>query len=166
MKKLIFFLLVVGITSAANARMVLELAHGDADTLDIVAAVGFSNGDDIYFAVVGDTSEVIISGGTVGTVAPPDTIIRDDPQAYGFCAPPLDGIWGFIGGVVAAPLPAGVIIEEINWSLVGGATYAEVYLIVTPDFATFDTLDTITVPEPMTVVLLGLGGLLALLRRR
>jgi hypothetical protein len=173
MKKLMFLILVVGIASSANARMVLELQMGDADTVDIVATAGYLTGDDIYFFVFGDTSLVTVSGGTVGVKepigpVPKDTEIYDDPIMVPQPPPSpfSDGVWGLIGAIAGGDCPPGVIIEEIEWSLVGGATEAEISLFNTTDFVTFNTLSTITVPEPMTIALLGLGGLFVLRRRK
>jgi hypothetical protein len=166
MKKLIFLILVVGIASTANA-MTLDLVMGDADTVDIDCTDGYIVGDDTYWALVGDTSEITFSGGSVVTgVAPADTaVFGDDAQANGLCSAPLDGVWGFIGDIAGNPTGPGTYIDEIDWVLVSGVTHAEVYLIGIQDLEPF-TLDTITVPEPMTLALLGLGGLLVLRRRR
>jgi hypothetical protein len=170
MKKLMFLMLVLGVASAADARMVLELQHGDADTVDIVATAGYLTGDDIYVAVIGDTSDVIISGGTLGVLdpgpVPQDSQWWGDARIAGMCIYPYDGMWGFIGAVAGGDLPPGVIIEEIDWTLVGGATSADIDLIGTADFMNFNTLSTITIPEPMTIALLGLGGLMLLRRRK
>jgi hypothetical protein len=82
------------------------------------------------------------------------------------CQAPYDGVWGLIGAIAGGDCPPGVIIEEINWSLVGGATESVISLVGTVDFANFNEFSTITVPEPITVALLGLGGLMLLRRRR
>ncbi|NIP33056.1 MAG: hypothetical protein GWN67_25490, partial [Phycisphaerae bacterium] len=50
MKKLLVLMLVLSVASVANARMVLELQNGDADTVDVYATAGYFTGDDIYFA--------------------------------------------------------------------------------------------------------------------
>jgi hypothetical protein len=166
MKKLVFLILVVGIASAANA-MTLDLVHGDADTVDIDCIDGYIVGDDTYWALVGDTSEVILSGGTVGAGAPTDTgIYGYNAQANGFCLPPFDGVWGFIGDIAGNPTGPGTYIDEIEWTLVGGATGSWVSLVGTTDFLIFVMGPTLYVPEPVTIALLGLGGLLALRRRR
>jgi hypothetical protein len=166
MKKLIFLMLVVGIASAANA-MTLDLVHGDADTVDIVATNGYTVGDDIYWALVGNSSEVILSGGIVGAVAPADTgIYGYDAQANGMCATPLDGVWGFIGDIAGQSTGPGTYIDEIEWTLVGNTTYTWVSLITTVDWGFFVMGPSLLVPEPMTLALLGLGGLMLLRRRR
>jgi hypothetical protein len=176
MKKLIFFMLVGGTVSAANASMVLELAMGDADTVDVVATSAYTMGDDTYFFVGGYTSEVTVSGGTLGVLepigpVPMDSMIWGDVWVPELPPPPppdplMNGKWGFIGAIGPSNAGPGTYIDEIDWVLVSGVTHAEVYLIVTPDFVTFTTLDTITVPEPMTIALLGLGGLMLRRRRR
>jgi hypothetical protein len=140
--------------------------------LEIYATSAYTIGDDIYFYVVGDTLEVTITGGTVGVLepigpVPRDTYIDDRVWVEPPIPPPSNGIWGWIG-TTAPTTSAGVgtYILDINWSLVGGATSAEVSLLGTVDFLTFSELDVIEVPEPMTIALLGLGGLMLLRRRR
>jgi hypothetical protein len=174
-KKLIFFMLVVGIASAANA-MTLKLSMGDADTVDVDAISAYTMGDDTYFFVGGYTSEVTVSGGTIGIKepigpVPMDSMIWGDAWIPELPPPPppdplMNGKWGFIGAIGPSNAGTGTYVDEIDWVLVGGATYAEIYLIGTADFMTYTTLDTITVPEPMTIALLGLGGLMILRRRR
>jgi hypothetical protein len=166
MKKLIFLILVVGIASAANAMTLHLTTDLYAATLDIDCIDGYIVGDDIYWALVGDTSEITFSGGSVGAAAPAYTgIYGYDAQVQGFCSAPLDGVWGYIGDIPGTSTGPGTYIDEINWTLVG--TYVtNVYLIGTTDFRTYTTLYQLFVPEPMTLALLGLGGLFLLRRRR
>jgi hypothetical protein len=169
MKKLLVLMLALCVVSVADARMVLELKMGSADTVDVDASAGYLTGDDIYFAVIGDTSVVTISGGAfdAGAAVPVDSAIYGyNAQENGMCAPPQDGMWGYIGAIAGGDLGPGLMLDEINWTLVGGATSAILSLVATTDFGTFTTLDTITVPEPMTVALLGLGSLFLLRRRK
>ncbi|MBW8042465.1 MAG: PEP-CTERM sorting domain-containing protein [Planctomycetes bacterium] len=165
---LLSLMLVISMASSANAAMVLELRHGDGDTLEIYATSGYTIGDDIDFYVFGHTSEVMVSGGTVGVLepigpVPKDTEVYDDVPF----PPQWNGFWGWIG-TTAPTTSAGVgtYILNIDWSLVGGATEAEIRLCGAPDNINFYTLSTITVPEPATVLLLTLGSLLLTRRRR
>ncbi|NIP24773.1 MAG: PEP-CTERM sorting domain-containing protein [Phycisphaerae bacterium] len=163
---LLSLMLVVSMASAANAMMNLELRRGAGNTVDVYATSGYVVGDDIYFAVVGDTSEVAVSGGSVSVLAPEDTVIYgNDARASGICPPSMDGMWGFIGDVDGVPSTGiGTYIGGINWSMVGGATEAEIFLFGGP--FEFYLLDTITVPEPTTFLFLALGSLLLTRRRR
>nr|NIP27890.1 PEP-CTERM sorting domain-containing protein [Phycisphaerae bacterium]NIR63385.1 PEP-CTERM sorting domain-containing protein [candidate division Zixibacteria bacterium]NIW44332.1 PEP-CTERM sorting domain-containing protein [Gammaproteobacteria bacterium]NIP55484.1 PEP-CTERM sorting domain-containing protein [Phycisphaerae bacterium]NIS54194.1 PEP-CTERM sorting domain-containing protein [Phycisphaerae bacterium] len=141
-----------------------------ADTVDVYATAGYFTGDDIYFAVAGDTGAVTISGGAMGsdaTVVPVDSAIYGyDAQANGMVSAPDDGMWGYIGAIAGADLGPGTMIDEIAWTLVGGATNADIVLVATTDFMAFEVLDTINVPEPMTIALMGLGSLFLLRRRK
>ena len=169
MKKLLILLMVLGVASVANGRMVLELQMGSGDTVDVDATAGYFTGDDIYFAVIGDTSAVAITGGAfAGTAAVPadSAIYGYDAQANGMAAAPEDGMWGYIGAIAGGDLGPGLMLDEINWALVGGANGAWVNLVSTTDFIEFTTLDSIWVPEPMTIALLGLGGLFMMRRRK
>ncbi len=142
---------------------------GAGDTVDVDATAGYLTGDDIYFAVIGDTTEVTISGGAFAASAavPVDSAIYGwDAQANGMCAAPDDGMWGYIGAIAGADLGAGAMLEGIGWTLVGGASSSILELVSTTDFGTFTVLDTIEVPEPMTIALMGLGSLFLLRRRK
>jgi hypothetical protein len=166
MKKLLVLMLVFGVASVANA-MTLSLVDGDADTVDLLDSAGYVVGDDVYFAVVGDTSKVAISGGALTAIAPADSgIFGYDAQANGMCAAPLDGMWGSLASIAGTSTGPGVYVDEIAWTLVGGATNADISLITTVDFMTFETIGTINVPEPMTIALMGLGSLFLLRRRK
>lgn len=168
MKKIIFLMLVVGTASVANAMTLKITTDFHAATLDIVDTEGYTVGDDIYWALVGNSSKIIFSGGSVvAGVAPTDSgIYGYNAQSVGFCSAPYDGVWGFIGDIAGQATGPGTYIDEINWILVGGTTvYSDwLALIGTTDFAAFTILWEI--PEPMTLALLGLGGLMLLRQRR
>jgi hypothetical protein len=171
MKKLIFLILVLGTASAANAMTLHLTPDLDAETLDIVDTEGYTVGDDIYWALVGNPSYITFSGGTVDAVAPLDTeILGYDAQANGMCEAPYDGVWGFIGSIAGTSTGPGTYIDGIDYffHVQGGDEISWVRLIGTTDFIEFTELDAIMifVPEPMTLALLGLGGLMLLRRRR
>ncbi len=147
MKKLMALMLVISMSSFTNASMVLELQHGDADTVDVVAIEGYIDRDDVYFAVYGSTSVVAISGGSVTAAAPSDSeIFLSTAQSSGFVSAPYDGMWGYIGDLGGGGgTGTGTYIDEINWTLQGGATGAWIYLKTTRDFVTYDDLSEIWV---------------------
>jgi hypothetical protein len=167
MKKLFVLMLVLGVASAANA-MTLTLVNGDADTVDIDCLDGYVVGDDTYFALVGDTGKVAVSGGAVvAGVAPTDSAIYGyDAQLNGLSVAPEDGMWGFLGDIAGAAKGPGTYVDEVAWALVGGATSADLILYGTADFMNIVELARITIPEPMTMALLGLGSLFLLRRRK
>jgi hypothetical protein len=82
--------------------------------------------------------------------------------------PDPDGIWGFYAAF--SEIPAGTVLyDEIVFTClaVGDVT---LYLLDAPDgeqaSIIYDTVVVHQIPEPITIVLLGLGGLLALRRRK
>jgi hypothetical protein len=165
MKKLLVLMLVLGVASTASAMTLTLSADLAAGTVDVDDSTGYVVGDDLYFAVVGDTGAITVTGGALTGIAPGDSaIFGDDAQLNGMCAAPLDGMWGSLASIAGTATGPGTYVENIAWSLVGGA--ADITLIGTSDFMTFTVLDVINVPEPMTIALLGLGSLFLLRRRK
>jgi len=127
---------------------------------------GFAPGEDVYFALVCNPAGTISGGAVVKPPAPDATML--DP-GMGLVTPDGGlGIYGFIGSMTIpqTSAPAGTYINGIVFHCEGPAD-AIVHLYTTVDggsYALADTLLVHQIPEPATIALLCLGGLL--LRKR
>jgi hypothetical protein len=191
MKKLLALLLVLGLASMANAALVIKAyesdgttpygtdARGDGRTLEEsdyltlkLEAIDGDTGDYGGFALVADTSTGTISGGTCVIPPAPDASMHLGSASSNAVGMPSgwDGIVGTVGAYTAQPpYPDGVYFDEILFHCEGnGQCTVGLYDISTTwdiQDGLFDSIKINQVPEPMTLSLLGLGGL-ALLRRR
>jgi hypothetical protein len=189
MKKLMVLMLVLGMASVANAVLVLDISvNGDTDPrdsdiilcapsgeviLDIYCSSGYDAAnpeDDQYWALVTDLAYGSISNGnTYIPPAPSMSAILGTAGLLGIPVPAgYDGPAGAISGSPGETAPPGVYFDDFifHCEAVGDAT---IQLWTTPDGVTMTLQDTLIihqVPEPMTITLLGLGGLLMLRRRK
>lgn len=175
MKKLLVLALVLGMATMANAGLVLspmptEVLTGGTFTIDITSNAIISAGVGEYagFGLVVETSLASLAGGLVVNTTDPGVSLFDGVMA-GAGFPPPAGTEGVSGTVLAVngPIAANMLFQGITFTagqLVGLAT---VTLVGTQDYATLEVLGSAQVlitPEPMTMALLGLGGLF--IRRR
>jgi hypothetical protein len=175
MKKFLALLLILGLSTMANAALSLDVSGG-AGNIAIVSDTDFTSADNTNVFIVADAAVNgnTITGGALTAAAPPE---------------PPSGVFGDIGvgfpaaltsinallGLTDAQGVFGALAETTGTTAAG--TYMDslalspgnlpdtVYLVESFDFVSYALLDQVTIPEPMTLSLLGLGGL-ALLRRR
>jgi len=183
MRKLVILMLVVGMASVANADLRISV-QGDRDPVDsqyyldgsqtlkldiwTTTAYGMMTGD--YWALV-TGPKAKITGGDV-MIDPGDAVLYEDPSAKdGVVGLPNgeDGVWGGIA-IMNAPVDADTVIYDgIILHCSGGAGEQRILLYLTDLMGTNMVVDEVIihqVPEPMTVALLGLGGLFLLRRRK
>ena len=162
MKKMLILMLVLGMTSIASATLTL--------------------GPDIVLNNVGDTGAIQVlsdaDGGYGCWVGLPDlTIVAYDGDPTFTPAgnpngdslmPKYDALW--YGEIIVSSLDPGAPIladAHININLVGvaeGVTTVDLY--DTSGMVFLDSATITVLPEPMTIALLGLGGLFMLRRRK
>jgi hypothetical protein len=162
MKKLLILALVFGMTSAASAALSLggatEVVEGDTAIVTVISDntsnwMGYIEFDP---GVVGVSAVVALPG--AGT----DSYVIKDPLGW-------TGYYEIQAADMSEPFDSVVPGVQFN-IMVAGATAGDVYTIglMANDWATYlDSVQvTVVVPEPMTIALLGLGGLFMLRRRK
>ncbi len=183
MKKILVLTLVLAMASVAGATLQIsvdgvqepvesEIYVAPSETLvldiwtdaNIVPGTGEWNG----WALVCTVQDASISGG-VAVVQDAAIVIYDDAAGNGF--PGLDnenGVWGMLFLSEVSEIPAGgTIYDEIVFHCEWAPNDVVITLYGTDDWAQAIPLDSVVVhqiPEPTTIALLGLGGLL--LRRK
>ena len=185
MKKLLIFMLVLGMASLVNALPTslqisvdgveepidsdIWLLPTETIELDIwtTAEIYSEGGLEGYFVIAVDSGYGSLSG---GLLAAPWTETSNSMYGAGsgnsYLTPPEQGILGAIGTLLSEGNGmTGTIFDSIIFHCEApGDAYVNLYWT---DFSTLGLLDTVIIhqiPEPMTVLLLGLGGLF--LRRR
>jgi hypothetical protein len=178
MKKLVVLALVLSMAAMASAALtivgmqgVMDVSFGETLTLSIVsdATISAGVGEWAGWALVTETSMATISGG-VGIIPDPGFSIFDGVITGAGFTPP-DGMDGVSGTILAVngPVPAGTIFNNITFAPGTVSGFAHVMLVGTQDYQNLVVLDEgyvplNDIPEPITITLLGLGGLF--LRRR
>jgi hypothetical protein len=160
MKNILVFVLVLAIASTANAVLTLQLIDNGNGTFGIASTTAYAGiADDTFYCAVGPAATAP-SGGAVQAGAPAATTVLDDAVAVGGIPVPAgtDGVWGYIGDPFGVPVPAGTYIDGVSFT---PGDIIDLYLVT----ATWQLGALVsTIPEPITIALLGLGGLF--LRRR
>lgn len=155
MKKLIVLSLVAVMASLASAGITLVVNEAASTVSLVVDENGLTSADYAYFALVSD--DVTLSGGT--SVSGNATAMFGGTVLAYFPTTGASGVDGNVSDTNGASFEAGtVLVSDIAFVGDGFVT-----LQTSPDFTGFTSAE-YYVPEPMTMGLLGLGGLF--LRRR
>jgi len=180
MRKLLVLMLVFGLASMANAALRISvndnknptdsdytLRSSETITLDIWTDATIPILSVTYWVLVVDTTMGRISDGVCKY--PDDAVIWPDAALAGIRGLPSysDGVWGLIAVFSPAGIPANAVIYDEIIFQCKGVGDAVVELYTTDLVGTNTVVDSVVIhqiPEPMTIALLGFGGLL--LRRR
>ena len=168
MKKLLVLMLVFAMASAASAA--LTILDNEDGTFGLQSDVDWtSTADDIYFVVITEVADYPTVG-AVTAAAPADSFIETGVNAagagiVGFPAG-WDGMLGWIGTITAGTVVTpGALYMDGFVSNIGNTVY--LHPVSGDTWELGAALDSVTlIPEPMTVALLGLGGLFLLRRRK
>jgi hypothetical protein len=169
MKKVLAVLAVLAIAPLASATYTLTTSGPTNSTLAISSTVDIAAGGGLetYYALVVPTASGSLAGGSpiALTDAGWDIAVNNDAAGAGGIPVPTgtNGVWGEFfttGGSILA----GQLVTGITYT--GSAATATLYQVNGSDWSLGPALATAQVgtPEPLTVALLGLGGLF--LRKR
>jgi hypothetical protein len=165
MKKLFIMILVLGISSAANA-VIIQVDGQTGDAFDI--------GETAVISVVGEDISnwigyIIVEEGGAGALSDGiATELTGDPVQSGL-TPHIEAGWGngyelTVAGTQSFPVGIGTLFT-MNYSGALIDETATISLFIAEDYVNpVSSVAVTVVPEPMTILLLGLGGLF--LRRR
>jgi hypothetical protein len=165
MKKLLVLTLVLGLASAANA--VLIDVDGQRGATAEVPETGIATITVVSEDAAAYLGYIILEAGGGGVLSAPEVLpgAGDLGSAVAYVDEPEWGL-GFELTIAASPSGAIAAGDQVTLTYTGqlGDT-AQISLFVDPEYGTpAASVGVTVVPEPMTVLLLGLGGLF--LRRR
>jgi hypothetical protein len=182
MKKLLDLFVIASLTTMAYGTMSLTISVGGDTTitevtmapsghlvLDIKNIGDFNQpAEAMYFGLIADSDYGLITGGATDmNVAPSASSLDQDPADYADLVAIYgdDGIFGSIGAWQTGTYAGGVYFRDIDFHCVDDGDVT-IYLISSgADMSEWHELDSVlvhqvTVPEPATIALLCLGGLL------
>lgn len=177
MKKILVLAIILAVASLANA-ITLQINGYDGATLKPSETIalgintpdGFVQGEGLFWGLIVSNGPGTLSGGSVIMPPAPDAAMMLDPEDYAdlaelFGYSGASSVFGSIDTFVADEgytAPPGLYFNNIMFHCDGQGDVI-LHLVTTIGFENFDLVDSITIsqiPEPMTLSLLGIGGLL------
>ncbi|MHC4546167.1 MAG: PEP-CTERM sorting domain-containing protein [Planctomycetota bacterium] len=173
MKKLLVLMLVFGMTSIASATITsLMNVQDDGGGMFSIQIPNLNNVDDGlggYWALIGNSSYPVIGGAIAATIpsyfVTLSSVLGDAGDtglfAYGI------GRWGAFGTTTPtySTSPA-VYADSFSIGPYTGGEFNLYLYAIADDLSSVTLINTYYIPEPMTIALLGLGGLFLLRRRK
>jgi len=159
MRNLLIIFLVLGMTSMASAALVGTVTGNGSNYVEL-GITGATGDGYIAFAVDADGT---LSSIAAGTNAPGDASSFGTLAANGLSSLGTGELWAMIDTSVPYEFPDGQWLTS-SFAFVGAATSSVISAYEVDELGGTTLLSSYTIPEPMTIVLLGLGGLF--LRRR
>jgi hypothetical protein len=164
MRKLLILFLVLGLASTANALLIkVDGMEGESFEVDVQATISVVSED-----TSGWLGYIIVEEGGAGSLE--NVVVLDAAGNIASAEPYTEAGWGAGFELSAAAIPEIdppiAIGEQFSLDYIGAiGDTATISLFVDPEYTTpVASVNVTVVPEPMTVILLGLGGLF--LRRR
>ena len=165
MRKILVLILVLGLASAANAMLIkVDEQEGESFEVDVTATITVVSEDASSWL-----GYIIVEEGGAGLLE--NAVILDAAGNSGAAAAYTEAGWGTGYELSASMSPEGVPAiaagSQFSFDYIGAVgDTATISFFVDPEFTTpVASVNVTVVPEPMTVILLGLGGLF-LCRRR
>lgn len=170
MKKLLALVLVLAVSSASFGAMVLEPVSVDKDvasTIDLVTTTDITAGNgEGYVAILVDTTVGTLDVTGASIVSLDISAFNGAVGLFGVPKPGMEGVWAGVFTFGAGYTAGTTLIDNIAFNPTGVTGQIELWALDVDTVTPLELLDTVeVVPEPMTMSLLGLGGL-ALIRRR
>ena len=164
MRKLLVLFLILGMASAANATLItVDGQEGESFDVDVQATITVVSEDASSWL-----GYIIIEEGGAGSLE--NVAVLDAAGDLGAAAPYTEAGWGTGFELSASMGPGGdppvAAGNQFSLDYIGAVgDTATISLFIDPEYTTpVASVNVTVVPEPMTVILLGLGGLF--LRRR
>ena len=179
MKKMLTLVLILAVASFASAAMNLQISVGGNTgttettvspstniTLGITNLGDYVQPDDFAgFGIIVFSGPGTISGGVVMAAAPSATMIDSDPCNQAELASMFGGpgIYGSIASWTTGTFAGGTYIDQLNFHCDGPSPVLVQLIWMDQNFENYTVVDSLIVhqvPEPATIALLCLGGLL------